>query len=372
LDDKKNGGDEKNKKQRNTPQDERRRQEQKRKLMAAKRQGAQVADKNKQLVAPTEQLLNMIATISTRSSSQIQVLAGSATASRKTLDRLNRSLQFAAKESSESSSNDIWSGPVLACRPVEDMILNNDKDASPNTVDATNPEQKHLIRGVTVPKEVQHKYVLCTRAATGTQILDIVANTMKRMAPQTSLIFLCGEFAKSPQATQKKTISTSAKNRKGTSQARRNVVRKQEQRSKDAGASKSKIEPISARKACSTLASLGIDAQPLHVALGLEGNDAADISNTAEKSLDSGNVFVTFEGSARGLHLDDVDAVFVVGRPSSAASYLHLAGRVGRSCPKLGIRPGTVVSFCSVGQATELSKWTRQVGGTSLEELVTQ
>eukprot|EP00978_Attheya_sp_CCMP212_P036622 scaffold167598_cov60-Attheya_sp.AAC.2 len=348
--------------------------------MAAKRQGAQMTEKNKQLVAPTEQLLNMIATISTRSSSksQVQVLAGSATASRKTLDRLNRSLQFAAKVSSESSSNDIWSGPVLACRPVQDMIQNN--DASPNTVDGSsitttnNPDQKHLIRGVTVPKEVQHKYVLCTRAATGTQILETVANAMKRMSPQTSLIFLCGEFAKSPQASQKKTMSTSAKNRKGTSQARRNVARKQEQKSKDAGAPKSKIEPISARKACSTLGSFGIDAQPLHVALGLEGNAATDIStsSSAEKTLDSGNVFVTFEGSARGLHLDDVDAVFVVGRPSSAASYLHLAGRVGRSCPKMGIRPGTVVSFCSVGQATELSKWTRQVGGTTLEELATQ
>jgi hypothetical protein len=69
--------------------------------MVAKRQGAQMTEKNKQLVAPTEQLLTMIANISTRLSSQIQVLAGSATASRKTLDRLNRSLQ--RQELSESS-----------------------------------------------------------------------------------------------------------------------------------------------------------------------------------------------------------------------------------------------------------------------------
>jgi hypothetical protein len=143
--------------------------------MAAKRQGAQMAEKNKQLVAPTEQLLNTIATISARLSSQIQVLAGSGTASRKTLDRLNRYLQFATKESSESSSNDIWSGPVLACRPVEDMIQND--DASPNTVDdsssttTTNPEQKHFSsRGNGTQRGATYRMFCAPQAATGTQI----------------------------------------------------------------------------------------------------------------------------------------------------------------------------------------------------------
>jgi hypothetical protein len=99
LDDKNNAGDNSGtKKQKNTPQDERQQQAQKRKLVAAKRQGAQMTEKNKQLVAPTEQLLNIIATISAQSSSQIQVLAGSGTASCKTLDCLNRSLQFSTKE----------------------------------------------------------------------------------------------------------------------------------------------------------------------------------------------------------------------------------------------------------------------------------
>lgn len=84
-------------------------------------------------------------------------------------------------------------------------------------------------------------------------------------------------------------------------------------------------------------------------------------------------------GSARGLHFDGVDVVFVVGRPTSAASYLHLAGRVGRAVPKddtnsdsndVEIRPGTVVSFCSKGRIKELDKWTNQVGGTGLEEII--
>jgi hypothetical protein len=74
-------------------------------------------------------------------------------------------------------------------------------------------------------------------------------------------------------------------------------------------------------------------------------------------------VLVTFEGSARGLNFDAVitSSSLAVGRPTSAASYLHLAGRVGRAMPsardnsevsgEVEVRPGTIVSFCSKGRA---------------------
>ena len=97
---------------------------------------------------------------------------------------------------------------------------------------------------------------------------------------------------------------------------------------------------------------LGIDAQPLHVAMGLE----MDVEEPAEDA----RFLVTFEGSARGLHLDNVDAVFIMGRPASAASYLHLAGRVGRLYPNdsggVVIRPGTVVSVCTKGRCHRVGK----------------
>ena len=107
----------------------------------------------------------------------------------------------------------------------------------------------------------------------------------------------------------------------------------------------------------------------MHVALGLE------LHAQPEGEDDEVPPFlVTFEGSARGLHFDAVDVVFVVGRPSSAASYLHLAGRVGRASVspdgQVAIRPGSVVSVCTTGSAKELAKWTQQIGGTNLEELV--
>ena len=40
---------------------------------------------------------------------------------------------------------------------------------------------------------------------------------------------------------------------------------------------------------------------------------------------------VADQAAARGLHLDDLDAVFILGKPSSADSYLHMAGRTARS-----------------------------------------
>ncbi|CAE8736036.1 unnamed protein product [Polarella glacialis] len=41
-------------------------------------------------------------------------------------------------------------------------------------------------------------------------------------------------------------------------------------------------------------------------------------------------ILVSSEESVRGLHLDAVEAIFVLGMPKSAAAYLHMAGRTGR------------------------------------------
>merc|ERR1712194_116509 len=139
------------------------------------------------------------------------------------------------------------------------------------------------------------------------------------------------------------------------------------------GRAKKPVQGLSARSACKALGELGIEAKPLHVALGLEENVREAEDAEGEEDDEIPPFLVTFEGSARGLHLDDVDVVFVVGRPSSAAAYLHLAGRVGRSSTSedgsVVIRPGNVVSFCTAGSSKELNKWTKQVGGTELEEL---
>jgi len=356
--------------------DERRRQEQKRKFMAAKRSGIEFSENSKQIVGPTETLLKMIAgrrlyTVDGDASTATpyQVRAGSATASRKTLDRLNKALRDAALDAS-SNVDIVWNGSVKPCRPeVEDA-------------DAGGEQQDHTIRSVTVPSQVKHKYIRIEKdmATNPAAILSAVAKAAGVLKPQRALLFLCGEFRKqntaAPTSTKKSFITKPGKRiqKKGRQQS----LREKKAAATAAAKAKKPVSGLSARKACSTLIEMGIEAKPLHVALGLEANAKdEDTEDGGEEDDDEDTIppfLVTFEGSARGLHLDDIDTVFVVGRPASAASYLHLAGRVGRSATSADgdvvVRPGTVISFCTAGSSKEMNKWTKQVGGTELEELI--
>lgn len=231
-------------------------------------------------------------------------------------------------------------------------------------------DEHHTIRAVTVPQQVKHQFIALDKvsASSPTVVLSAVAKAAEILKPQTALVFLCGEFGK-PKVlvAPAKAVIPSGKR---SNQARKKGVSLKNKKMAAAAASRAKNAPVglSARQACSTLGKLGIQATPLHVALGLELNSKDD-----DEDAEVPPFLVTFEGSARGLHIDNVDAVFVVGRPASSASYLHLAGRVGRSSAENGdvvIRPGTVVSLCTKGSAIELNKWTKQVGGSDLEELI--
>lgn len=65
-----------------------------------------------------------------------------------------------------------------------------------------------------------------------------------------------------------------------------------------------------------------------------------------------GDVLVTGEGSARGLHFDDVDFVFLMQKPKSPDEYVHLAGRTGRQG-----KTGTVVSLVEFEEFRKLQGW---------------
>ena len=385
-----------------TPQEERRILEQKRKMKAAQRKGMNVIKNNQgesaTVLTDTDKLLRIVASrrfVGGDTSTPYQILAGSATASRKTLERLNRSLRDAASEVS-SSIKIVWSGDVKACRPppsslssisttaiIKNEDTNNDVDIKDITNDDTSFEeeqQQHTIRTVTVPSQVTHQYVAMDKesANSSNMVLAKLAKVVKLYQPKKALIFICGEFKKTIQNEKSmdpnKNIrgSTNA-SRRNTMYRRKKMAKLKEKENKNAGTI---ISPLSARKACSILSQYDINAQPLHVALGLEGKEE-DYKDEDDEST----FYVTFEGSARGLHFDNVDIVFIVGRPSSAASYLHLAGRVGRSGVSsndnndtgnngtIVIRPGKVISFCTKGSSSELMKWTKQVGGSELQQI---
>eukprot|EP00403_Amphidinium_massartii_P039880 CAMPEP_0178435030 /NCGR_PEP_ID=MMETSP0689_2-20121128/33721_1 /TAXON_ID=160604 /ORGANISM="Amphidinium massartii, Strain CS-259" /LENGTH=826 /DNA_ID=CAMNT_0020057097 /DNA_START=59 /DNA_END=2539 /DNA_ORIENTATION=+ len=69
-------------------------------------------------------------------------------------------------------------------------------------------------------------------------------------------------------------------------------------------------------------------------------------------------ILVGFEGISRGLHFDGVSTVYMLGLPRKPATYLHLAGRVGR----LGQKGGKVISVVPKGSVKVLDAWRNQIG----------
>lgn len=76
----------------------------------------------------------------------------------------------------------------------------------------------------------------------------------------------------------------------------------------------------------------------------------------ASKNND-GYLFVTGEDTIRGLHLDGLDFVLVVGRPNGPDEYTHVAGRTGRAG-----RKGRVINILSKGDSSSLISWERMLG----------
>jgi len=89
---------------------------------------------------------------------------------------------------------------------------------------------------------------------------------------------------------------------------------------------------------------------------GAKGRNGKRGSNILEGE-NEGYLLVTHEDNVRGLHLDGLDAVVIVGRPGSPDEYTHIAGRVGRAG-----RRGSVLNIVSFEQAAALASWTMMLG----------
>jgi hypothetical protein len=262
-------------KEKRRQQEERQRGAQKRKLMAAKRGGSELTSDSKQVVLPTERLLRLIANSrasfvggnadTAAAQAPPQILAGSATASRRTLDRLNRAMR-AASAAANSDYELIWQCDVTVCRPS-----NNDENEGSDATDNEDKEGgsdagKHTIRAVTVPSQVMHRYISMSKesASSSDAVLSAVAKAAKIMKPKTALVFLCGEFAKASVKAKEETRMPTVRVGK-TSASRRDSKRNFE---KTAAAAKtvsrelsSEASMLSARRTCGILGKLGIEAQ---------------------------------------------------------------------------------------------------------------
>mmetsp|Transcript_16318 Transcript_16318/g.23014 ORF Transcript_16318/g.23014 Transcript_16318/m.23014 type:complete len:622 (+) Transcript_16318:172-2037(+) len=82
----------------------------------------------------------------------------------------------------------------------------------------------------------------------------------------------------------------------------------------------------------------------------------SDVEDGAEDDGGDGYVLVTGEDTIRGLHLDGLDVVIVVGRPAGPDEYTHIAGRTGRAG-----RNGNVINVVSNENAAGLKSWEKML-----------
>lgn len=400
------------------------------------RKGSTSSSKNTKRKNPlpktsTEKLLEFITLHNDRK--ECIIFGGSATASRKSLDRINSVLRSCDLTTGKATgwrggslrSIRISSPPSLVQSSLSSIQEEEDNmDFKPShlipkkvisevnvstvhNTTTTDEVSSHALwdnqsRYVLVPKQVQHRYVLVDKKyiLDPSIILGKVSSLIKKLRPRSILIFICGSFV------DKNGVISPSKD-KNLPLLKKELNDKKKQIKKK----NSNMPTLSAQKACDYLRSFNIEAIPLHLALGLDRRDNPSIthqqyignereggieeekmsrvlkqhSNVSSLFLSSHNqevqgnwttssphqtppCFVTFEGLARGLHFQNVDTVFVIGRPSSVASYLHISGRVGRQS-STGVSNGTVVSICSNGGAKELSSWAKQIGAQSFELL---
>ena len=86
-----------------------------------------------------------------------------------------------------------------------------------------------------------------------------------------------------------------------------------------------------------------------------QGKTKKDADNDTDDNNDDdseGYLLVTGEDTVRGLHLDGLETVLVVGRAHGPDEYTHIAGRTGRAG-----KPGKVVNVMNSGDARKVGTW---------------
>lgn len=86
-----------------------------------------------------------------------------------------------------------------------------------------------------------------------------------------------------------------------------------------------------------------------------EVSRSAGVGQSLQK--DDGYLLVTVEDSVRGLHLDGLDIVIVVGKSAGPDEYTHIAGRTGRA----GRTGGKVLNVVGYEQAATLTSWEKML-----------
>lgn len=93
------------------------------------------------------------------------------------------------------------------------------------------------------------------------------------------------------------------------------------------------------------------------VQAGADASKARAKLNENMRTSGSSRLLVADTAATRGLHLDDVSTVLVLGQPSNFEQYLHLAGRTGRWPRREFPGASVVVTLAKEEELNQLSGW---------------
>uniref|UniRef100_A0A7S3QIU8 ATP-dependent RNA helicase n=1 Tax=Chaetoceros debilis TaxID=122233 RepID=A0A7S3QIU8_9STRA len=130
---------------------------------------------------------------------------------------------------------------------------------------------------------------------------------------------------------------------------------------------------INLRDAIGALKHFNVQPQPKELLGALSGDGTDQLMNNYRRVSGSvglgeraanvafdeneGYLLVTGEETVRGIHLDGLDTVVVVGRPKGPDEYIHIAGRAGRAG-----KAGSVINVLSYEQSNSLASWEGMLG----------
>lgn len=339
-------------------------------MPARKYSGARVTRWQDEGTHPTEALVKLVAR---RSAVRLQVLAGSATLDKVAKTKLERSL----KSTSLAALKSQLPLRVVSHSPVESddkaVVVAVDESTYSLTIKtkrdvATTP----TVRTTLIPSSIAHAYVVLPNACTNDNVAEVLLTALHSARPKNALVFVCSSYGLKVRA-----INAFLRARGFRSAVLSDLLWPASARNRRRVAHKRLLRGES-------------DDRHNRPAAGLAelARDASDEINLQMRSAtaDSPRLVVADEAVTRGLHLDAVDTVFILGRPANADTYLHLAGRTSRdpfSCKSRQDAPsaveasneksedavGTVVTLLRPRDVTILHSWVAKLGAKELAEL---
>ncbi|KAJ8613114.1 hypothetical protein CTAYLR_004795 [Chrysophaeum taylorii] len=312
---------------------------------------------------PAEALVKLLAR---RSIEDLRVVAGSATLDKVAKTKLERCLKGARAPALKAQ---------LPLAVVRLGVLDENSAAALTTKTklATTP----TIRTTLIPRSIAHTYVRIDNKADESGIIDSLRRAVRATSARAALVFVC-----SSSGLKIRAIDSGLRARglrclvlgdvlwPSSARNRRRAAHKQIKR----GAP----DDRNARRA------------PIEGLAKLADAASADLNSMLRTATpEEPQLVVADQAVTRGLHLDGIDAVFVVGRPSNADTYLHLAGRTARDPlsherhldaedPRrqlqhyhhhAGAATGTVVTLAKEPDIRMLRSWLDKLGVSDLREL---